>query len=159
MFLDTVLFLRLDMSFVLIKSRIIRHVLLSVHVVWQAIEYNIRHNSSLSLPSLPFILLSLCYTFNLKMVLSLLTSFLLVLFCTRGHRQGCSVRSLKYHGKRESWGVLQIRPAGNPRRVSCMCIRFKTYKADGYLRMNYCDSLLEQEHVSWYSCEECSRHA
>lgn len=45
MVLDTVLFLRPDRSFDLLQSRIIRHVLLSVHVVWQAIEYNVRHNS------------------------------------------------------------------------------------------------------------------
>jgi len=51
MFLDTVLLPRLDMSFVLIKSRRVRHGLLSLHVVWQVIEYNIRHNSSPSLPS------------------------------------------------------------------------------------------------------------
>lgn len=88
MFLGTVLFLRLDMSFVLIKSRRIRHVLLSDHVVWQAIEYKIRHNSCPSLPLLTFILLFLHSTFDLKKVLSLLTSFLLVLFCTRRPQTG-----------------------------------------------------------------------
>lgn len=84
----------------------------------------------LSLTSLPpFVLFSLSYLFNLKMILPLLTSFLPVLFCTRG--QGCSRRSLRCNGKREPWFALQVRQTGNPSRASCTCIRFQRCEASG----------------------------
>lgn len=153
MVLDAVLFPRLDMSCVLIKSRIIRRVVKCSCSL--ASKYNIRHNSSSLLPLLPFILLSLHSSINLNMVLSLFTSFLLVLFCTRGHSRNALWEASDVLGRENPENFCK---SGNPRRVSYTCIRFNTYEAGGYLRMNYCDSLLEQEHVSWCSCEECPRH-